>query len=197
MSPPFQLRSPLYGAAVRLRRILVRRPWIHWAVVGIAAAGAAASALDRSDRVDAAREAWGETSTVHVASRPLEPGDEVRATTVEIPTALLGDHAAPADVLDGAVARQRIAEGEVIATVDVVSQPGPTAMIPAGWLGVPVVESPASGAGLGERVLIASDGLVIGEEALVIGRVDGVTLVAVPAEIAPVLPAAAEGGSLT
>lgn len=197
MSPPLHLWPPLHAAAVRLRRILVRRPWIHWAIVGFAAMGAAATALDHAEDVDAARRAWGDTATVFTASRPLEPGDEVAFSTVEIPVALTGDHVASADSLEGAIARQHIAAGEVISTLDVAPRPGPTALIPDGWLGVPLIESPPSGADVGDSVVIVSDGIVIGDDALVVRHLDGVTTVAVPAEIAPLLPAAAEGGSLT
>lgn len=195
--PPVRIRAPLNAAAVRLRRLLVRRPWIHWALVVAAGTGAAATALDHADRVDAARRSWGETATVHVAATTLEAGDPVRTTATEIPSALVGDHVARASELDGAVARQRIAAGEIVSSVDVVPRPGPTALIPDGWLGVPVVESPASGADLGARVVVVSDGFVLGQRAIVVGRTDDVTLIAVPAEVAPLLPAAAQGGNLT
>ena len=143
------------------------------------------------------RRAWGETTTVYVASHALEPGDEVAFAPTEIPSALAGDHVATAPLLDGAIARQHVAVGEVISVADVATQSGPAALIPGGWLGVPVVESPASGAEAGDRVLVASDGVVIAAEAVVAGHLDGVTLVAVPADVAPLLPMAADAGRLT
>ena len=70
-------------------------------------------------------------------------------------------------------------------------------MIPAGWLAVPIRESPASGARLGDRVHVVSDGFVISADGLVVGVHDDATLVAVPSDEAPSIPASADAGGLT
>ena len=98
--------------------------------------------------------------------------------------------------IDRQVARQRIAAGEVITAPDVSERDGPRALVPEGWLAVAIVESPSSGAGIGDRVQIASEGTVISSDAVVIGFVDDATLVAAPADEAPLLPAAAAAGGV-
>jgi hypothetical protein len=63
-------------------------------------------------------------------------------------------------------------------------------------LAVPIVESPPSGAAVGDRVRVVADGVVLSADALVVGYHDDVTLVAVPEQVAPILPPAADSGGL-
>ena len=187
----------LHHVTVAARRQLARRPWLYWALVAVIAAACAATVLERVDQVDRARLAWGEGVTVLVATRDIEPGDRLGDAVGEriVPAAVVPDAAAVAEP-GGAVggrARQHVTAGEIITTVDVAAD-GPLALAPDDWLVVPVVESPGSGAEPGDRVQIVGDGLVISTEAIVIGPIDGATLVAVPADEAPLLPAAAERG---
>lgn len=187
--------SPFTTAAVAGRRLLAKRPWLYWVVVAAAALGVAASMLERSDRIDDARDAWGETTTVWVATRSLAPGDGVLAEAREVPAAV----APPQHVIsvDGLTTRQHVGPGEIITERDVAAGTGPQAITPPGWLAVPIVESPASGAAIGDRVQVASDGLVISTDALVVGLHDDVTVLAVPAHEAALVPAAAAAGTAT
>jgi hypothetical protein len=191
-------------SAVRLmpsvRRLLVRRPWIHWSIVVACALATAATVLDRVERIDEARQRWGTTRTVLVAARDIAPGDPLVVVARELPAAMVTESALDAERADdaAAVARQHIAEGEIVTVVDVGrhDRSGPLGLAPDGWLAVPIVESPASGAAIGDRVQLAGDGMVIAGEAIVVGYHDDVTLVAVPADVAPLVPAAAESGGL-
>ena len=70
-------------------------------------------------------------------------------------------------------------------------------MTPAGWLVVPVLESPPSGALIGDRARAVADGVVLTKDAVVVGHHGDATLLAVPADVAPLLPAAADAGRLT
>ena len=187
--------SPVVSAAVMVRRMLVRRPWIYWSVAALAALGSAAGIVERSDRIDAARASWGRTTTVWVATRDLAAGDPLTAERRELPAAMVAPTAA--DTVDGLVARQQIATGEIVHEIDLVAPDGPAALTPAGWRAVPVIESPPSGALVGDRVDVVSDGVVVSAAALVVGHHDAATLVAVPEHIAPVLPAAADTGHVT
>ncbi|MEJ7799223.1 MAG: hypothetical protein WKF60_01810 [Ilumatobacter sp.] len=177
-----------FTAGVAVRRLLAKRPWLYWLVVGAAALGVAASMLERSDRIDDARDAWGETTTVWVATRSLAPGDPVLAEAREVPVAV----APPQHVVsvDGLTMRQHVGPGEIIAERDVAAGTGPQAITPPGWLAVAIVESPASGAAVG-------DGVVISTDALVVGLHDDVTVLAVPANEAALVPAAAAAGTAT
>lgn len=187
--------SPLTTTAVTVRRLVAKRPWLYWLVVGAAALGVAASMMERSDRIDDARDAWGETTTVWVATKSLAPGDPVLAEALEVPVAV----APPQHVvsIEGLTTRQHVGPGEVIAEGDVAAHTGPQAITPPGWLAVPIVESPPSGAAIGDRVQVASDGVVISADALVVGLHDDVTVLAVPAHEAALVPAAAAAGTAT
>ena len=190
--------SPVAAAAVTVRRILVRRPWIYWSLAAIATLGASATLLGRSDAIDAARDSWGQTRTVWVATVDHAPGDPVTADRRDVPTSMVADSAVTAaGGIDGRIARQHLAAGEIVHGVDLVATDGPQAMIPPGWLAVPVDESPSSGARLGDRVHVVSDGFVVSDDGLVVGTHDGTTLVAVPDHAAPSIPAAADAGGLT
>ena len=185
----------LATTAAALRRMHAKRPWVYWLFVGFVALGVAASMLERVDRVDAERAAWGESVTVFVATRAHVPGDSLSVEARTVPAAI----APPGRITssDGWVVRQHVGEGEIVSDVSVTAGAGPQALIPADWLGVPIVESPVSGALVGDRVRVVSDGVVIAREALVVGHHDDVTIVAVPAEIAPAVPAAADARSLS
>ena len=61
---------------------------------------------------------------------------------------------------------------------------------------MPIVESPAAGAPIGARVQIAGDGLVLAADAIVVGYHDDVTLVGVPADVAAMVAAGAQAGSV-
>jgi hypothetical protein len=130
-----------------------------------------------------------------MASDDAGPGDAIVAREVAVPQALV-----PAGAIDGTTghtARRRIGAGQVLTELDVVGGPAPLGLVPAGWRAVPIVESPTSGASVGDTVDVASDGVVIAERALVVGHHDDVTLVAVPADRAPLVPLAASSGSIT
>jgi Flp pilus assembly protein CpaB len=187
--------STVATVIVSTRRVLARRPWIQWAVIVVVATLAAASVHGRLQRVDAERDSWGVASPVLVATGPIEVGEPLRVEKRQLPSAIVPEGAIYE--ADGLVARQRIGNGEIITDVDVVSDSGPQAMTPNGWLAVPVVESPRSGAALGDHVQVASDGFVLSSDAIVVGSFDEVTVLAVPADEAPLLPAANDAGSLT
>lgn len=187
--------SPIATATVTVRRVLVKRPWIYWSIAALAAVAASASLLARSDRIDAARASWGETRRVWIAATDHAPGDPLTVTARDVPVAMVADAAASDP--EGRSARQHIVAGEIVHDVDLVAPDGPQARTPPGWLAVPISESPASGARIGDRVHVVSDGVVVSADGLVVGVHDDVTLVAVPSEAAPTIPAAADAGSLT
>ena len=188
---------------VAARRVLVRHPWVYWFAVGALAAAAYASVSSHTAARDAARAEWGATSPVVVARTPLAPGDALgaRVTIDAWPSAIVPPGALAA-LEPGLVARQHVARGDVVGALDVTPGGGPLALVPDGWVAVPLVESPASGAEICERVQVTSEGVLLAGDGLVVGGVGGgmagdVTLVAVPADIAPLLPAAADTGHLT
>lgn len=154
-------------------------------------------AAARTDAADRAQAAWGSTSPVLVAVGPIAPGDPLagRVTPHRYPSAL-APPGALAELPPDAVARQALDTGDPLRAADVAGT-GPLALVPDGWVVAPVVESPRSGAEVGDRVQVVSDGVVLADSARVVGFVDGtgetVTLVAAPEGVAAVLPAARPG----
>lgn len=187
--------SPVSTIIVSTRRLLARQPWIQWTLIATVATAIAVSVHGRLGQVDVERDAWGSTRTVLVATGSIDVGDVLQVEQREVPLAMVPERAI--DHADGLVARQRIGVGEILIDIDVVADRGPQAMTPAGWLAVPVIESPRSGALVGDRVQVASGGFVVSADAIVVGRFDDVTMLAVPADEAPLLPAAANAASLT
>lgn len=186
-------RSPALG--VRLRRVSARRPWLQWVAIGALAVAVAASVHDEMSRLDAARDALGRTREVLVSTRAVHAGEPVPWRRVDVPLGLLPD--APYEGGDHQLARHDIGAGEILVTSDVMAIDGPLSLAPSGWLVVPVVESPPSGARPGDRVRAASEGVVLVAEAIVVGGVDDVTLLATPEADAPLLAFASDQGGLS
>jgi hypothetical protein len=187
--------SPVQHVLVSARRLLVRRPWIHWLLVAAVAAGVGLTVFERIEGIDRARAGWGDTLTVWVTESHTGPGDPLDVVARDVPVAV-----APAGAvtsIEGLLARQRIGPGEIVTDVDIVPTAGPQSLLPAGWLAVPVIESPRSGASVGDRVQVVSGGFVVSADALVIAQLDEVTLLGAPAAEAPLIPAAADADGLT
>jgi hypothetical protein len=180
--------------ASRVRHVLARRPWIYWAVVVVLAALAATVVHDEMRSIAAERGRWGTARTVMVASRGHEPGDPVDADPTAIPLAALPDQAL-SEVPAGAVVRQRVADGEVLTELDVISRPGPAALAEAGTVVVALSDPLARDVAVGQSVQVSADGVVIADSATVTGVVDEVVFVAVTERDGPIVAAAAQQGT--
>jgi hypothetical protein len=190
----------VYSAAVSTRRLLIKRPWIYWVIVVAAAISLAVDVRDRLSVVDEAAAEWGTTASVLVAESEMRPGDALIASTRPFPVAMVPNAAlSPSDVdaLNGAIARQHIAAGEIVTDRDVAARNAPQSLIPVGWLAVPVFESLQSGATVGDWVQLVSDGFVVSERGQIVGHVDETTLIAVPESEAPLIAAAAQADAVT
>jgi hypothetical protein len=165
-----------------LRHLLARSPWIYWAVVAALALVAGIAMSRATSGVEAAKREWGELRPVVVVTADVAAGavldGAVRAAEAPAP---LVPPSAIEELADGATARHDLAAGEIVVAGDVSSTGGPQALIPSGWLAVPVAEAVASGARPGDQVQVASGGIVLADDAVVVASADGVTLVAVPA----------------
>lgn len=191
-------RSPITAAAatsVAWRRLVARRPWIHWLLVGVLSAATASQVSARLGEVAAARESWGTMREVLVADTAAAPGEPLVVSRADVPAAVAPPGAADPDAGGVLVARQHVGAGEIVTALDIAAG-GELALVPAGWLAVAITESPPSGAAPGERVRLVSDGVVIAADGVVAAHRDEVTLVAVPADIAPLVPVAAADGRL-
>lgn len=181
-----------------IRRFVARRPWVQWVAIFAIAIALMASVADAMARLEDERSAWGTSVVVWVASRDVEIGEPIAAGRRTVPESVRPRAAVGADRSpEGRPARRAIGAGEIVVGDDVSPPDDELALAPDGWLVAPVEESPRSGARAGDRVQVVSDGFVLADEAVVVGAVDGVTLVAVRPEIAPLLPAASGTGAIS
>jgi hypothetical protein len=167
----------------RVRRIVARHPWSQWLVIATLAVLTAASVDARLAAADEAAANWGDATTVWVAPTAVDVGSPVAAHRLEVPVGVVPVDAVRTDPT-GSTARRTIGSGEIVTAGDLSG----ARSAPADWLIAPLRESPPSGAVDGEAVVIVTDGFVLADTAVVVGRDDGVTLVAVPAAIAPSIP---------
>jgi hypothetical protein len=182
---------------VHVRRVLARRPWLYWAGVAGLAVLAGATVSHAASGIDDAKAAWGESRAVLVAVDDVEPGRALASVTErrELPAPLVPADAA-STIEPGAIAMQRIGRGEVVMAHDVGAAGGPQALIPEGWLAVPVAEAVPSGALVGDRVAVASGGITLADDGVVVGVTAASVLLAVPAVEAPLVAQAASSGDV-
>lgn len=180
------------GVSSRLRHELARRPWIYWMVVAGAVVVAVLASVEVVGRADAERARWGSTAAVLVATSTIEPGTAVqpRVEVRQYPVAVIPDQSIGA-LEAGSVARRTIVAGAIVTSADVGAGQGPAALARAGEVVVAVRESVPSEARVGERVMIASDGIVLADDALLVGETAEGVLVAVDRSAAPMVAAAA------
>jgi SAF domain len=197
---------------VRARRALARPAPRRLGVAALAlATGFTVTSLVGA--AGAARDRWGDTRPVVVATRDLEPGEVLEGTDTEIrdlPTAVLGD-AVLAEAPAGAVVRHPIVAGEpvVAARLAPTGLVGTAALVPEGERAVAVPTGPAPTPPLvvGDRVDVlavlpaappgpgdrpggagppgSDPAFALVEQAAVVDVADGVVTVAVPEADAP------------
>jgi hypothetical protein len=182
----------------RLRHVLARRPWLYWLGVLLLAAIAGLLVADAAARVDAARRAWGVTRPVVVAVADVAPGEVLDGVTdvKSLPEPMVPGEAVT-ELPVGATARQRLAAGEIVTAHDVAPTPGPRSLIPDGWRAVPVAEPVPSGAAVGDEVAVASGGIVVSDDGVVVGALADGVLVAVPTEVAAQVAQASAAADVT
>ena len=183
---------------VRVSQRLARSPWMYWLLVAAVAVLAAALVARAMAGVDAARDTWGEARAVFVATADIAPGERIAgsARQRDLPRPVVPPSAV-GELEPAAVARQSIRAGEVIVRHDVAAAGGPQALIPQGWIAVPVAESVPSGARPGDRVRVAAAGAELAPDGVVVGTAPGIVLVAVAADrAAPLAQASASGDAV-
>lgn len=186
----------------RLRRLFARRAWIVWAVAATVAVIVAASVYGAVASVDDERAAWGDETTVWMATDRITAGEPVgdRVERRTIPRAM-----SPADAVDAddqldsqeSVARQDIGTGSIVTTFDVAGHDADSDLVPPGWVVVAVREPIPSGATVAARASVSADGTVLASEAIVVGTHEDTVQVAVPAPDGPAVAAAATSSRAT
>jgi hypothetical protein len=186
------------SVAVTARRTLARHPWLYW--FGCLAAGVALALLvgGHVTRLDEARRSWAQTGRVLVATTDHRAGDLLQAKSVEMPLAVI-----PPDAIDtvgaasddGTIVRQRVSTGEVVVSADLAVPGGPAALADPGTLVVGITDPMARGVRVGLEVRIVAEGIVLADDAHVVEVSDEVIFVAVGAEAAAMVAAAARDTS--
>lgn len=189
---PFAIRElspPRLGPAVRL--FAARRPWLRWVVITALAAWCGFVVHGRLGSIEAARTEWSERITVPVAVNPARPGEPLEWDWRELPAIAVPDdvvHAVP----DDPEARRHVGRGEILVDADLVDGPGPAGGADPGEVVVPVSDPLVSRPEVGVAVAVYADGLVLAPSARIV-RVDAdVVFVAVAADEAPMIAAAAQ-----
>lgn len=184
------------SALAWMRWHMARRPWIGRLVVAALALVAGSGVLRAEQRAESARAAWGDTVDVLVADVDIGPGDPLQGavSTRSRPQPLVPPTALR-DAPPGAVARQRIAAGELLVATDVAPAPGAAALVPDGWLAVAIVLDRSSRPPVetGDGVTVVAGSATIGE-GVVVALDDDRVVVAMPADSAPEAAAAASSG---
>lgn len=191
--------STLYSLSVRWRRLVARRPWLYWCLVGACALAGGISVNGRVEELDIERRSWGDRRQVLMSVTATATGEPVIASVTEVPVSLVPDDAlSPGRDRAPLIARHALAGNHILTELDVAGEgdTGPMALVPEGWLAVPIVEAPPSDAPIGEPIVVASDGTVVAD-GTVVGHHDDVTLVAVPAGRAASVAAAAQQAAIT
>jgi Flp pilus assembly protein CpaB len=198
---------------VRARRALAR-PGVRRLAVAVLAVTTALTVTATLGAADAARDRWGPSQPVAVATRDLAPGDVVDATAIErrdLPEGLVTD-ASLAAAPEGAVVRHPILAGEPLVAARLAPHglSGVAALVPPGHRAVAVPVGPAGMPPLAtddlvDVVTVLPTGLESGEEdpafplverAPVVDVGDQSVTIAVPAADAPRVAWALSNGTI-
>ena len=176
-----------------IRLMVARHPWTYWLVIAVLAGGVGLSAARAVAGVDAARRSWGVQQSVWTASSAIEPGQPITAARRAVPRAVVPDDAA-LNVPSGAIARQRLAAGEIVTDADVAAS-GAAGLLPDGWVAF-VVPASVDHFAVGDHLdVFSSDHLVAA--GLVIDVGESELMVAIPAAAAPAMSTALLADAVT
>jgi hypothetical protein len=176
---------------VRSRMFVARHPWIHWATVVLLTTIVIAVEVGRVNDLEAARDRWGSTTAVLVATREHVPGDEVVAEWRDLPDAVIPPTAVT-DPPAHPTLRRAITTGEVVVEADLVDEPGPAGHLDDGRAIVPISDPLLTVVEVGARVAVYADGITLADEATVVVEDGDIVYVAVDRRDAPMVAAAAQ-----
>lgn len=174
-----------------IRRRVAHHRWLYWLMVTVGLVVSLVAATHPLRVVVDERAAWGSEVEVLVAIAAIEPGTALAplVTTRRLPVAVVPD-AAVSSLPAGATARRSLSAGQMLTTADITADSGPAALARPGDVVVAVVEAVPSGAAAGDLVVVVTEGVVLVERALVVGRRDLVVHLSVPSGRGAVVAAA-------
>lgn len=186
---------PRAGLALRFR---VHRHWPLTALVALALAVLTTTIVSRAEQTAAG---YRERLRVPVATRDLEPGEQIEPGDVDwrelpaiaVPEAVTGDDPSGRTVVEPVLAGEPVAESRLAPT----GVSGPAALVPPGAraLAVPV-DPPLTSLTVGDRVDLLALGRWVARGAVVVDVTDGSIVVAVDEEEAPAVARGVLEGSV-
>jgi Flp pilus assembly protein CpaB len=177
-----------------IRSFVARHRAVYWGAVATLALVVALALGVQSHRLDRARAAWGRSIAVWVAARDVAPGDVVVAQLRVLPEAALPPSALRGAWPSGAIARQRVAAGEVLVRDDLASTRLP--LLGAGHRAVAIaVDDGTPALEPGDHVDVIAAGSVVAADGVVVATGPTTVLVAVEPGAAPAAATAAHEGS--
>jgi len=180
--------------AARGRVFLARHRWTYWLVLAATAVGLGLVVNGRLVALDAARDRWVDVRTVHVARHDHRPDESLVVDAVELPVAAIPPSAL-SEPPDARVARRHIGAGEILVERDVMAIGGPAVRAEPGTVVVGVPDGPSTSATVGVRVRVASDGLVLAADGVVVDVSDDIVYVAVDDDVGAMVAHAARLGT--
>lgn len=176
----------------RVRMLLARRPLLYWAGVAGVAAAAALTVQTTVRDAERARDSWGDTATVLVATHGVAAGNDLtNAVTARVVPRSLVPPSALRTLPSVAIARHEIALGEIVVELDVSASSGPLTQLHDGWLGVVIDDVDSTPFNVGDDAVVLAEGHVVAPRALVIQIIEGAVVVGVPADVAAAVADAA------
>jgi len=179
-----------------VRGLLARHRWMYWLLITVLTIVVISSALEPGRRAEREQARWGTTTPVVIVTRAVAAGQDVEAVEIrDYPLAVVpDDHLNPAAIGEAPmVARHPLGSGQVLTRAAITDHRSPIALARPGDVIAAVTTTTATtGLGLiaGDRVMVASDGIVIVDEALVVAVDADSVLLSVPTPLGALVTAA-------
>lgn len=179
-----------------IRRFLTRHRWAYWALIAGLAAIIGALALEPGRRAGLEQQRWGTLQAVLVVTQPVDAGDIIEGVHVRnYPVAVLPDDVlAPASRARWPVtARHHLSAGAILTESAISDGRTPMALARSGDV-IASIDAPRRlGLITGDRVMVATDGIIIVDDALVVDVADDSILISVPVHHVGAITAAQSG----
>ncbi len=173
-----------------VRSFVARHRALYWSSVVCLMLVVGLTLLTQSRGVVQARAAWGTSVDVWVSRADTLPGQPITAQQRAMPAAMVPGSAVTAAPPAGSIARQHVADGEIVVAADIGV--GRLPLLPAGWRAVAIAADDTTIAlAVGDHVDVVAGGNVVSADGVVVDVQPGAVTIGVVAAGAPVVAAAA------
>lgn len=173
-----------------VRSFVARHRAVYWSFVVCLMLVVGVTVSTQSRGVVRAREAWGRSIDVWVSRTDTLPGQAINTQRMAMPAAMVPGSAVTAAPPAGSVARQHVADGEIVVSTDIGT--GRLPLLPDGWRAVAIAADDTTIAlAVGDHVDIVAGGSVVSADGVVVEVQPGAATIGVIEASAPVVAAAA------